>query len=463
MNEGRWIGRTLARLRGTVSSVRFRITALATLAVVVVLGVASVGLIVAQRHTLTQGLDEGVIQHVDEIAALVAAGRVPRTLSGLGDDDTVAQVVLSNGTLVATSANAGNLVVVAAAPAPGPGDVIRTVQLRADAESTYRLVSRQVESPVGPAVIHMAAILDEVDESARVVASSLTIVVPAAAVILGSLVWWLVGRTLRPVEAIRAKVADIGSVDLQRRVPVPRGDDEIARLARTMNAMLDRVEAAARRQQAFVADASHELRSPLTRIRSEIEVDLAHPARADLAATHRSVLEETTALERLVDDLLHLARSDETAGLRARAAIDLDDVVLAEVHRQRSSGRVAFDVSGVTSAQVRGHADQLARVVRNLVDNAARHAAETVTITLAEQGANAVLAVLDDGPGIPEDEHQRVFERFARLDDARDRASGGTGLGLAICRDIVGRHDGTIAIDADHRPGTRFVVNLPCV
>ena len=225
--------------------------------------------------------------------------------------------------------------------------------------------------------------------------------------------------------------------------------------------MLDRVEVAVRRQQTFVADASHELRSPLTRIRSEIEVDLAHPDRADLAATHRSVLEETTALERLVADLLHLARSDATAGELRREAVDLDDIVLSEVRRLRASGGLDVDAGGVTAAQIHGDRDQLARLVRNLLDNAARHASRTVTISLAEHGGDAVLVVDDDGPGIPLDHHDRVFERFTRLDDARTQSSGGTGLGLAICRDIVRRHGGTVAIDPDHAPGARFVVSIP--
>ncbi len=459
-------GRAWSRLLGSTATVRFRITVLATLAVLTVLGIASAGLIVAQRQTLTQGLDEAASQRVAEIEALVVAGRVPATLTGLGDDDTVAQVVLADGIVVASSANAVGLPPIAEPPPSASSEVVRTVNLRSNAESTFRLVSRRVDGPGGPAIIHVAALLDEVDESARVVASSLTIVVPSAAVILAALVWWLVGRTLRPVEAIRADVADFDSLDLQRRVPEPSGDDEIARLARTMNAMLDRIEVAARRQQAFVADASHELRSPLTRIRSEIEVGLAHPDRADLSATARSVLEETAALERLVEDLLHLAHSDSTvgnatAGSRRHEPVDLDDLVLSEARRLRESRRVTVDVSGVTAAQIHGDADQLRRVVRNLVDNAARHATETVTITLAERGDEAVLAVVDDGPGIPEDQHDRVFERFTRLDDARDRARGGTGLGLAICRDIVRRHGGTIVIDSGHWPGARFVVNLP--
>ena len=169
------------RLRGSTATVRFRITALATLAVLAVLGIASVGLVVAQRQTLTQGLDEGLSQHVDTIESLMVAGRLPDILTGLGDDDTVAQVVLADGTVVSTSANMSGLPAIAGAPPPGSAELIRTVHLRRDRESGFRLVSRRVDGPGGKAVIHMAAILDEVDESARVVASSLTIAVPSAA------------------------------------------------------------------------------------------------------------------------------------------------------------------------------------------------------------------------------------------------------------------------------------------
>jgi signal transduction histidine kinase len=269
---------------------------------------------------------------------------------------------------------------------------------------------------------------------------------------------------LRPVEAIRNEVAMIGGKDLERRVSVPAGDDEIARLARTMNGMLGRIETATRRQQQFVADASHELRNPLTRIRSELEVDAAHPESADLAATHRSILDETIALQQLVDDLLQLARAD--AGVAAtpatRGPVDLDDVVLREAARLRASAAtITVDTSNVSGAQVSGDPAQLTRVVRNLADNAARHAAAAVTFTLTEQDHSAVLTVTDDGPGIPAEDRERVFERFTRVDDARNAAHGGAGLGLSITREIVQAHGGRVAIDPDHAPGTRVVVVLP--
>ncbi len=327
-------------------------------------------------------------------------------------------------------------------------------------DERFRLLSRRAGSPDGPVVVHVAGSLDDVEESVGVLRTSLWAGVPAVTALLAVVVWWLVGRTLSPVEAIRAEVAGISGSALGRRVPEPSGDDEIARLARTMNAMLERVEDAAERQRRFVADASHELRSPLTRIRSEVEVDLSHPGSADLAATHRSVLDEATALQRLVEDLLHLARSDAGAIAMRAEPVDLDEVVMDHVRRLRGSGQ-AVDSSGVGAAQVRGDAGQLSRAVRNLADNAARHAAGLITFSLEERDGAAVLVVADDGPGVPAEEQERVFERFTRLDEARGTVSGGTGLGLAIVRDIVGRHGGTVRVDAAHHPGARFVVRLP--
>jgi signal transduction histidine kinase len=309
---------------------------------------------------------------------------------------------------------------------------------------------------------------EDVDEATGALAGTLAVAVPVVVVALGGLIWWLVGRTLRPVEDIRAEVARIGGRDLHRRVPEPPSDDELGRLARTMNQMLARVEGATRRQQRFVADASHELRSPLTRMRATLEVDLAHPDRADLPATHRSVLEETVGLQHLVDDLLRLARSDAALpgepggpGEPGEDLVDLDDVVLRLTRRHRADGRVTVDTGGVGAAQVVGDRAQLARAVANVVDNAVRYAASTVTLWLAEQGGEAVLAVADDGPGIPAADRERVFERFTRLDDARGATTGGAGLGLAIARDIVRRHGGTITVDPSPHPGARLVIRLP--
>jgi signal transduction histidine kinase len=429
-------------------------------AALLVLVATSIGLVLAERRSLSDDVRETITRRADELAAMVSSGQLPAVL--VDDEDTRAQVVTPDGrVLSATPSLLRAAPILPPPPATPPTGILRTVRHLRGGDGAFRVLSRQVHGAAGPVVIHVAGTLDDVDQSSRVLATGLAVTVPPVTAILAALVWSLVGRTLRPVEALRTEVASIGGEDLQRRVPQPAGHDEIARLASTMNGMLDRVESATARQRQFVADASHELRSPLTRIRSELEVDLAHPGSADPTVALRGALEEIGALQRLVEDLLHLARSDAGAIAPRRRLVDLDDILLGEIGRLRAGGRVEVDGSGVSAAQVEGDPDQLARAVRNLTDNAARHAEQQVTLTLAERHHTAVLTVADDGPGIPTEQHQRVFERFTRLDDARSGATGGTGLGLAIAMDIVRRHHGSIAIDPDHRPGTRFVITLP--
>jgi signal transduction histidine kinase len=441
--------------------VRFRITAIAALAVATLLVVTAAGLVITQRRLLLESLDESLEQEATAISDAWAAGSVPPTLAPVGDDDAVAQVVV-DGDVTQATANARGVPPLAVPAPDGDGADVRNVDGLMDEDEAFRVLTRPVDGPLGDGVVHVASPLDDIDEATGLLAGSLAVAVPAVTAVLAALVWWLVGRTLRPVEGMRREAAGIRGDDLARRVPEPAGDDEIARLARTLNAMLDRIEDAARRQQRFVADASHELRSPLARMRAELEVDLAHPAGADPAATTRSVLDETIGMQALIDDLLVLARQDAGAArTRPGVAVDLDELVAEQVRRLRAERRARVDAGAVGAAQVTGDAGALRRALANVVDNAARHARSTVTLTLAERDGWAVLSVADDGPGIPADRRDAVFERFARLDGARSASTGGTGLGLAIARAVVLDHGGTIAVDPHHRPGARLVVTLP--
>lgn len=450
---GRWPG---------VHSVRFRITLAATVAVAVVLVLAGIGLVLAQRRSLTGSLEESLSQEAQAIIADAERGEVPEVLDPAGDDDTVAQVVVgSTGDLVASTPNVeGRTRLVAASPPPFSSfTTIRSVLEEGD---RFLIVTRPVPSTSAPLVVSVGAPLDDVADATAALVRSLFLTGPLVVALLAALVWWLVGRTLRPVEAIRAEVSAIGGSDLHRRVPVPPGDDEVARLARTMNDMLGRVESSAERQQRFVADLSHELRSPLTRIRTELEVDLAHPDGADPAATHRSVLEEVDGLQALVDDLLLLARIEGApAGAPVAVTVcDLDDVVLDEVHRV-AGGRVEVLGAELAAVQVRGDVPALARAVRNVIENAVRHAIAGVDVGLTVENGWAVVTIADDGPGIPADRATEVFERFTRLDEARSGGDGGTGLGLAIAREVVERHGGTITLDVAHHLGACVVITLP--
>ena len=243
-------------------------------------------------------------------------------------------------------------------------------------------------------------------------------------------------------------------------MPESGSGDEIDRLARTMNGMLDRLEEGSSRQRRFVADTSHELRTPLTRMRTGLETQVADDVEA-ADVLRSSLLEEVRSLEATVEDLLTLARLDASAAPVERAPLDLDDLVGREVMRLRATSEVEVEMTGVTGAATVGDQGQLGRVIRNLLDNAERHARSTVRVACREEPDGTVVEVADDGPGIPESERARVFERFTRLDEARSAGSGGTGLGLAICRAIVEAHGGTIAVSDSDDGGACFTVRLP--
>jgi signal transduction histidine kinase len=440
------------RLPGTV---RWRVTLLAAVAVAVVLVVTGAVLVVVQRGVLTDKLDETLTADASRVIASMSGAEPITALSS--DDEAVAQIVTLDGRVV----DASNPAVAdepIAAPPPGSAPSFGTIDAPIEGSGSYRVLSRRFAADGRDLVVHVAAPLDDVRDAVRALVVTLGFLIPVVTALLAALVWLLVGRTLRPVEQIRAEVAGIGLRELDRRVPEPPGRDEIARLAGTMNEMLDRLDASNRQQQQFVADASHELRTPLARLRTEIEVAQGVSPNDD--AVLSSLLEEVENLQRLTDDLLVLARSDAGADEGDRRPVDLDDVVLEEVRAVGARGR-DIDTRQVSAAQVVGHRDQLRRVVANLLDNAVRHAADSVSLSLAETNGVVKLEVTGDGPGIPAGRRAEVFERFGRLDESRTGATGGIGLGLAIAREVVERHGGTIVVDADYEAGARFVVTLP--
>lgn len=298
--------------------------------------------------------------------------------------------------------------------------------------------------------------LAQVRASVQGFGSVVAVAVPVLVALLAVLMWIIVGRVLRPVEDIRARVAEIGAGGLDRRVPEPGTDDEVGRLAATMNSMLDRLERSARRQQQFVSDASHELRSPLASIRTQLEVALAHPESVAWAEVAAGVLEDSLRMERMADDLLVLATADESAIRRGTGQVDIDEVVASEADRHGS-----IEVAASVGGTIAGDEMALHRVVRNLLDNAVRHAASRVVVGVERVGDSVILTVDDDGSGIPEPHRAEVFERFTRLEEGRSRDVGGSGLGLAVVRGIVTAYGGTVTIDDAPIGGARFVVVLP--
>jgi len=283
---------------------------------------------------------------------------------------------------------------------------------------------------------------------------------PLLALFGAVLMWFLVGRSLAPVRRITQQVRGIGTVNLGERVEVPPTRDEIAVLAATMNGMLDRLQASDRAQRRFVADASHELRSPLATLSTTVDVAAADATGSMWPEVAPVLRSQSRRMGRLVEDLLTLAKVDD-AGLALRTTdVDLDEVVAEELARMRPATPHRLRVH-VEPVRIRGDASRLQQVLRNLLSNADRHAASEIAVSLHAEGDSAVVTVDNDGDTIRPADRERVFERFVRLDDSRTRDTGGSGLGLAISREIVAAHGGTIAATEDRQGRCRFEVRLP--
>ncbi|MER5876777.1 HAMP domain-containing sensor histidine kinase [Streptomyces sp. NPDC001910] len=317
----------------------------------------------------------------------------------------------------------------------------------------YRFAAVEVTTPQDVTLtVWAGAPLAAEQGAVRTALTSMLIGLPLLLGTVAAVTWRVTRRALRPVEGIRGEMAAITrSQDLARRVPVPDSHDEVARLARTTNETLSALEESVERQRRFVADASHELRSPIASLRTQLEVGAAHPELLDVAGA----VEDTVRLQRLAADLLLLARLD--AGERpADGRFDLGALAAEEAER-----RTGISVTAEDGVQVPGSRGQVARVLANLLDNARRHARDRVEVRVRADGRWAELSVADDGDGVPAGQRERVFERFVRLDDARSRDDGGAGLGLAIARDVAVRHGGTLTLGEAPSGGALFVLRLP--
>jgi signal transduction histidine kinase len=317
--------------------------------------------------------------------------------------------------------------------------------------------------PAADSTVLVAKPMADLQQSVQRVRTMLLVAFPLLMVVEAVVMWRVVGATLRPVEALRAGAADITAAGRPATLPVPASHDEIHRLAVTLNDMLARLDAARVRQRAFVADAAHELRSPLANMRTQLEVAQHLGARTDWPEVGRDLLTDTQRLARLVDDLLLLARADDArAKERGIEPIELGALLRAVAQRFPSP---PVSVADGPALWIEGEPEALRRVLANLVDNAVRHARSSVVLAATRDGPHQLVTVADDGPGIPAADRERVFERFTRLDDARARDAGGAGLGLAIVRELVRRHGGTVrltgpAADGD-TAGLRAEVRLP--
>ncbi len=424
-----------------------------TLAAVAAVGIAMLVGALAMLGFVERSLTAQVADSAEVRAAELIAS--PVSLSGvIGVIDPTEEFVqvVRDDEVIAASANVRGLPPLAS---PAPGEHVRLDQVPfTDAPFIVASLARgNLTAIVG------RNIDDEVD-ARTTVRNALLFGVPALLVVVGAVTWWIVGRALRPVEDIREEVERISARELDRRVPDAPGDDEVTRLAATMNRMLDRLQSSQDRQRRLVSDASHELRSPVAAIRQHAEVASQHPDATQVDALATAVLEETDRLQGLVEDLLVLARLDE-GGESAAAEVDLDDIVLAEAARLRRMTSIDVDTSGVGAGRVYGSAPALERVVRNLTENAVRYALGRVALGLTQADRRVILTVEDDGPGIASPDRERVLERFVRLDESRGRGTGGAGLGLAIVSEVTANHGGETTLGESPLGGLRVQVRLP--
>ena len=437
-------------------TVRARTTAVAVLVVGVALLVGAVALVASLREVLTTEVRTAAELRAERAVTALDAGGAPASVVVTDDDDVVIQVLDSDGTVVAASTNATGLPPVADLEAGDEAEI--TVPFDDD---RFLAVSTAADGPGGPNTVLYAHTLESVSESVRAMTVLLSVGLPLLLVVVGATTWWMVGRALAPVDAVRREVDAISASQLHRRVPEPGSSDEVARLTATMNRMLDRLEQARDRQRRLVSDASHELRSPVAVIRQHAEVALVHPERTTTATLAETVAAEGLRLHQLVDDLLLLARADEGTLRLDRRPLDVDDVVFDEVHRLRTTTVLHVDASAVSAARAFADPAATRRIVRNVTDNAVSHARTRIGLSLTETDGVVVLHVDDDGPGIAADDRTRVFDRFVRLDDSRARDDGGAGLGLAIVTELAAAHGGDVTVADSPLGGARVTLRLP--
>ena len=433
-------------------SIRARLTFIFVLAVAAILSVTGVSLVHLVHHSLVSDADneiQGQMIRTQEIFANAKSVDNYRVILAM-HGDVVIQVTNLAGTKVwAASSAISKAPVLARTGADTPTGArlaLKMVGTTRDKATLSRISSGEIGTIAtrrGPGLIFGFLYGEGIDHSVDVLMASLVVSFPLLLLITGGLIWIGMGLALAPVESIRRRVDTIAATDLSQRVPPTGGKDEIARMARTVNAMLDRLEASSQFEQEFVSNASHELRSPLTTLLATTERAAMDPDRADWNEVGEVVIREGRRLETLIDDLAWLARHDEHRAEIQSVDVDLDDLLFEEGHRVRLLSELSVDTTMVRPTRVTGDPAMLKRMIRNVVDNAARYATEELRFDSHYEGAEAVVTVADDGEGIDVGQSDRFFERFVRSDPARARHSGGTGLGLAIVAEIVERHGGS--------------------
>ena len=477
--------RLLIRLRRAVGSVRVRVTGVAAAAFAIALIAGSMLLLHALQSRLVGDIrdaDRNVLQGqafrvlsdglavpsgVPTVKPLAGNGTVAFYLDSVGGQSVVAtangevttpgpSVEASSATVIASSSQPSvlNTVIDVTATETKKANVVpldpQSARLLgvADQHGPFLLSSVQVYPGLS---LSTASSLAQVNQTLDTTRTILWFVVPGLVLLVAACAWLLVGRALRPVHALTMRAATINSHSLHERVPVPGVGDEITELATTINSMLERIETTTVAGRRLVSDASHELRTPITVMRAELEVARRDP-NPEWTTVSANVLVEVERLQQLVDDLLLLARINER-GVHS-APFSLLDLVRDTAGRKR---RVPVEVGEWTDAdnEILGDGPAVARAVDHVVANAARHAETCVVVTIERSDDLVTVHVDDDGPGIPPSDRDRVLRRFERLDEARSRDEGGSGLGLAVAVDVMTAHGGTVDIGESPLDGAR--------
>lgn len=453
----------MRRWRGWSLHRRIVVVAAATATLVLVLGVAA--FTAALDRVLYSAAQDAARTRLADVVSVVSAGHAPagQALHDIPGRGSLLQVLDTRHHVVAASEEAiSRTPITPLHPRPGEVRVAEVAGIPGEIGEPYAVAVEGVRAPDGSALV--AVVASPLDVEATLVRSATILLALGAAALLLVLVYIIsrsVRKALEPVERIRSDVARITHARGQEHISVPPTGDEIARLAETMNLMLARLGQADVASRRFISDASHELRSPLATIRAAVEVPAGaghHPA---ISGRDRVIHDEAMRMQRLVDDLLLLAKADDGLPLRIEE-VDLDDLVEAEVRRLRAMAEVPVTAS-IAAARVMGDRLRLTQVVRNLVDNAVAHSRGTIALAVSSSADGVVLTVDNDGPAIPEDERELVFDRFARLEESRARDHGGSGLGLAIVRTLVEAHGGTVRAGETPVGTCRFDVRLPAV
>ncbi|WP_240489836.1 sensor histidine kinase [Actinomadura atramentaria] len=437
-------------------SIRLRMTLLTTIITALVSGVVAILVMVATHGRADDYRREKTISAALRLVHDVKRGTLPAVLPH-EREAPVLQVLDSRGRIVAASRQVRGGPRVASF-VPPEASVYSSTRLcpPRGLQRCMNVVAFRVYQPDGDWIVYAAS-----NTVPWYVSVELVLFVVGLALLLIGLTalstWRTVNRTLAPVGAIRAELAEITATSSGRRVPVPATRDEIRMLAETVNATLDRLDVALEKQRRFTSDASHDLRSPIAAARAQVEEALIAPEEADWENVGHAVLNSLERLQAIVTDLLELARLD--AGTRSHdEVVDLAALVSIELGRVERSKEVVPDLQVETT--VRGERLRLTRLLTNLLDNAERHAESRIEVRVRTEGDTAVLEVVDDGAGIAPEDREVVFQRFARLKDSRERDAGGTGLGLPIALQVARAHGGTLSIE-DSEKGARFVLRLP--